>query len=118
MKKVLTLILSFCIIAIFSKGTFAQQIEPNVKSSTDTSSTQLKKASHMGKMILVWAVKEKGDSSKTVTTSYTPWLTQQEAIDGITKLRGKTWEALQKEGAKLIQRKMFVDDRYDKSQTK
>ena len=68
----------------------------------------------MNKIILVWAVREKGKPVDAVTTSYNPWLTQQEAIDGISKLRGKSWETLQKEGAQLIQRKMTFDDRYEK----
>ena len=118
MNRALTLMLSLCLIIGYSKRSFAQQMEPKVKSSPDTSSTQLMKASHMGKMILVWAVMEKRDTSHVITTSYTPWLTRQEAIDGITRMRGKTWEVLQQEGAKLVQRKMFVNEKDDTSHTK
>lgn len=118
MKNVITPMLILCMIAAFSNRLSTQQMESKVKNSTDTSSAELMKARHMGKMIVVWAVMEKKDTSNVITTSYTPWLTQQEAIDGITKLRGKSWEALQKEGAKLMQRKMYVDDKSDTSRTK
>ena len=104
----------FCLLSLPNR-TVAQEADHNVKSSTDTSNTHLKKSF---KPVLVWAVKEKGPSHDVITTAYTPWLTQQQAIDGITKMRGKSWDSLQKEGAQLIQRKMFVEDISDSTKTK
>jgi len=118
MKKIFTSILFLCCIVYFPHRTLAQQVESTaVKSPTDTSIAHLKKA-HKFKAVLVWAVKEKGPSHDVITTAYTPWLTQQEAIDGITKMRNKSWDTLQKEGAQLIQRKMFVEDNTDSTQAK
>jgi hypothetical protein len=71
----------------------------------------------MHKKLIVWAVKAKEETQDRITTSYTPWLTQTEAIDGYTKLTGKSWEQLQKEGAELIQREMWIDDKSDRTPT-
>ena len=114
MKSMLTAIVFAC----FCQGALSQQTDSIGKSSADTASSQLKMGNKSFKAILVWAVKEKGPSHDVITTAYTPWLTQQDAIDGITKMRGISWDSLQKEGAQLIQRKMFIEDKSDSARTR
>ena len=71
----------------------------------------------MKKSIMTWGVKEKGNPDK-ISVSYNIWKTKQEAIDGFTKLTGKSWEELESQGAELVQRKIWIDDKSDRPSTK
>ena len=64
-----------------------------------------------GRSVLTWGVQEKEDDESRLTLSYDLWMTPEEAIEGYCKLKGKSWDQLTKEGAKLFQKTVIVHDK-------